>query len=141
MIQPATSGLWANRSPSPPLHSVSLLQFSGIQPSNLSRHVALVSISFTTFCYQIRCQPPPNRKRSHLSVPGCTASARRIEWMPGRWGQETAFGPEGCHLTAQRSTYVFHQQDEVKLVSGAWLELGDEVNIEVAGFGGFGMYE
>jgi hypothetical protein len=45
------------------------------------------------------------------------------------------------HLAAQRSAHVFHEQDEVKLVSEAWLELRDEVNVELASFGGLGMYK
>ena len=49
--------------------------------------------------------------------------------------------PEGTQSVPQRSAYVFHKQDEVKRVSGAWLELGYEMNVEVAGFGGFGVYK
>jgi hypothetical protein len=44
-------------------------------------------------------------------------------------------------LPSQGSTYVFQKQDEVKFVGWAWLELGYEMNVEAAGFGGFGVYE
>ena len=55
-FEPATSGLWANRSLSPPKRSVSYVQVNGVPSSSLFHHVALVRIQFTTFCSQIRPQ-------------------------------------------------------------------------------------
>jgi hypothetical protein len=52
-------------------------------------------------------------------------------WYPGM----------GLKLGPQRSAYVLHNQHEVKWVGGAGLELGYEMTVEVAGFGGFGVHE
>lgn len=49
--------------------------------------------------------------------------------------------PAAPNSRPQRSAYVFHEQHEVKWVGGAGLELRYEMNVKVAGFGGFGVYK
>ena len=44
-------------------------------------------------------------------------------------------------ISPQCAAYVFRQQHQVEFVGGAWLELGYEMKVEVAGIGGFGVYK
>jgi hypothetical protein len=84
-------------------------------------------------------RPPPAWSDPSVSGVQCKRSGHRMD--DRTVGAGHYLRARGHHLAAQRSANVLHQQDEVKLVSRAWLKLGDEVNVEVAGFDGFGMYE
>ena len=60
---------------------------------------------------------------------------------PGTLCPEAASGSRRLVSGVKRSTGVLHQEDEVKVVGGAREQLGDEMEVEVAGVVGLGVDE